>query len=86
MKKRIGIVGGGQLGRMLAQAAHSLGFRVLVLDPTPNAPAGLIADEQIVADFKDSVAIEKLTDKKFVKEQNIPILERIQNNLKEFTI
>lgn len=58
--KNIGIVGGGQLGRMLTQAAHPLGFYVSVLDPTPNGPAGLVADKQIVADFKDEASIEKL--------------------------
>ncbi|HEC93975.1 MAG TPA: ATP-grasp domain-containing protein, partial [Candidatus Kaiserbacteria bacterium] len=58
--KKIGIVGGGQLGRMLTQAAHPLGFHVSILDPTPNGPAGLVADKQIVADFKDEASIEKL--------------------------
>ncbi len=58
--KKIGIVGGGQLGRMLTQAARPLGFYVSVLDPTPNGPAGLVADKQIVADFKDEASIEKL--------------------------
>ena len=53
MKKTIGIVGGGQLGRMLAQAAHQLGFLVTVLDPTPNSPAGQVADKQIIGSFKD---------------------------------
>jgi 5-(carboxyamino)imidazole ribonucleotide synthase len=50
-KKRIGIVGGGQLGRMLTYAAHKLGFHVTVLDPTPNSPAAQLADEHIVKDF-----------------------------------
>ena len=60
MKKRIGIIGGGQLGRLLAEAARPLGFHVSILDPTPKSPAGRVADLQIVADYKDSVAIEKL--------------------------
>lgn len=60
MRKKIGIIGGGQLGRMLTQAAHPLGFHVSVLDPTMDGPAGLIADEQTIADFKDEMSIEKL--------------------------
>ena len=51
----IGILGGGQLGRMLGFAAHSLGYRVAILDPDPDCPARVIADHQIVAAY-DSVA------------------------------
>ncbi len=51
----IGILGGGQLGRMLGFAAHSLGYRVAILDPDPDCPARVIADRQIVAAY-DSVA------------------------------
>lgn len=58
---RIGIVGGGQLGKMLAVAAKKLGFLVYVIDPTPQSPAGQVADKQIVADFKDADAIRKLS-------------------------
>jgi len=60
-QKTIGIVGGGQLGRMLAQAAHILGFKVIVLDPTPGSPAGLVADGQIVGSFKDEAKILELS-------------------------
>lgn len=59
-KNRIGIVGGGQLGKMLALSAKKMGFRVSVLDPTPNSPAGQVADYQIVAGFNDEKAIKKL--------------------------
>lgn len=59
-QKRIGIVGGGQLGRMLAQAAQRLGFFVMVLDPTSNSPAGQIANQQLVGSFQDPVAIKRL--------------------------
>jgi phosphoribosylaminoimidazole carboxylase PurK protein len=58
--KTIGIVGGGQLGRMLTDAAHTLGYAVTVLDPTPNSPAGQVADKQIVGDFKDATKIAEL--------------------------
>ena len=61
MKNKIGIVGGGQLGRMLALAAIPLGFEVTVLDPTPNCPAASCA-KQIVGSFKDADAIFKLAE------------------------
>lgn len=60
MKNRIGIVGGGQLGRMLTFAAKRLGFTVNILDPTKKSPAGQVADHQIVSDFKDEDAIRRL--------------------------
>lgn len=60
MKNRIGIVGGGQLGRMLIFAAKKLGFYVTVIDPTPASPAGQIADKQIVANYNDEKAIREL--------------------------
>lgn len=59
---RIGIVGGGQLGKMLTVSAKKLGFYVTVIDPTSQSPAGQIADHQIVADFKDEKAIRKLAE------------------------
>lgn len=59
---RIGIVGGGQLGKMLTMSAKKFGFYVTIIDPTPQSPAGQIADEQIVADFKDAKAIKKLAE------------------------
>jgi phosphoribosylaminoimidazole carboxylase PurK protein len=60
MKKRIGIVGGGQLGRLIAIDAKKLGFTVNIIDPTPNSPAGQVADHQIVADYNDENAIRGL--------------------------
>ena len=61
--KSLGIVGGGQLGRMLCDAARELGYRTVVLDPTPNSPAGQIADEQIVGDFSDAEKIYELAER-----------------------
>lgn len=57
---RIGIVGGGQLGKMLTQSAKKLGFYVTIIDPTKDSPAGQVADKQIVADYRDEKAILKL--------------------------
>lgn len=59
----IGIVGGGQLGRMLTFEAKKMGFTVMVLDPTPQSPAGQVADYQIIADYKDEKAIYELAQK-----------------------
>ena len=49
----IGILGGGQLGRMLALAARSLGYRVHVFTPEPGSPAGQVADLECVAPYDD---------------------------------
>jgi 5-(carboxyamino)imidazole ribonucleotide synthase len=53
----IGIIGGGQLGRMLAIAAAQLGYRVHVLDPDPKCCAGDVAAKLTVADYDDRVAL-----------------------------
>ncbi|KRM78434.1 phosphoribosylaminoimidazole carboxylase ATPase subunit [Lapidilactobacillus dextrinicus DSM 20335] len=59
----IGIIGGGQLGRMMSEAAKPLGYNVIILDPQPNAPAGQVADDQIVAEYADHVALAQLAQK-----------------------
>jgi 5-(carboxyamino)imidazole ribonucleotide synthase len=59
----IGIVGGGQLGRMLTLEAKRMGHHVVVLDPKPNSPAGQVADSQIVAGFSDFEALLNLAQK-----------------------
>ncbi len=56
----IGLLGGGQLGRMLAQAARSMGYRVAVLDPDPACPAAALADSVIVAGYDDVGAAIRL--------------------------
>jgi Phosphoribosylaminoimidazole carboxylase (NCAIR synthetase) len=56
----LGVVGGGQLGRMLAEAAAPLGVEVIVLDPTPECPASAVARDQIVAAFDDPDGIRAL--------------------------
>ncbi|OLC25376.1 MAG: 5-(carboxyamino)imidazole ribonucleotide synthase [Thaumarchaeota archaeon 13_1_40CM_4_48_7] len=58
----IGIIGGGQLGKMIAHEARRMSLKVIVLDPTEDCPASRIADRQIVADFKDERAIMKLAE------------------------
>ena len=49
----LGLLGGGQLGRMFAMAAQSMGYRVLVLDPAPTGPASSVADAHLQADYLD---------------------------------
>jgi 5-(carboxyamino)imidazole ribonucleotide synthase len=56
----IGVIGGGQLGRMFALDAKRMGYDVLTLDPQERSPAGQVADEQIVAAYDDVAAIEEL--------------------------
>ncbi len=56
----IGVVGGGQLGRMLVEAANPLGIEIAIIDPTPHAPASGVARRHIVAGFDDEEAIRSL--------------------------
>ena len=56
----LGVLGGGQLGRMFAQAAQSLGCRVVVLDPDPGSPAGAVADRHLQAPYLDADALAQL--------------------------
>ena len=49
----LGILGGGQLGRYFVMAARTMGYRTIVLEPDPNAPAGGVADEHLVAAYDD---------------------------------
>jgi 5-(carboxyamino)imidazole ribonucleotide synthase len=56
----LGMLGGGQLGRMAALAARHMGYRVVVLDPTPHGPAGQVAEMQIAAAFDDVAALDRL--------------------------
>jgi len=55
----IGILGGGQLGRMLAQAAQTLGYRVHVYEPQANCPAGAVANREVNASYTDIEALRE---------------------------
>ncbi|MFB6174092.1 MAG: 5-(carboxyamino)imidazole ribonucleotide synthase [Halobacteriales archaeon] len=59
----LGVVGGGQLGRMLAEAAAPLGVEVVVSDPTPDAPAAAVARDQVVGDFDDPETVRELAER-----------------------
>jgi len=81
--RRIGIVGGGQLGRMLALAARNFAFEVRVVDPNPDCPASGVVDEVIVGAFDDARAIEQLADKSDVitfeiESAGVEVLEKLQ--------
>ncbi|MEN5229918.1 5-(carboxyamino)imidazole ribonucleotide synthase [Brevundimonas naejangsanensis] len=56
----LGILGGGQLGRMLSQAASRLGFDVVILDPQPDCPAARVSRAQITAPYDDPDALQAL--------------------------
>ena len=64
MGKVLGIIGGGQLGMMLTEAAQNLEeiSKIIVLDPTENCPAAKVGAQQIIANFKDEDAIRKLSE------------------------
>ena len=72
----IGILGGGQLGRMLTLEAKRMGYRVVTLEPLPNSPTGQVADEQIIAAYDDLRGIGELgarTDVVTYEFENIPL-------------
>jgi 5-(carboxyamino)imidazole ribonucleotide synthase len=56
----LGLLGGGQLGRMFCMAAQSLGYKVAVLDPSDHSPAGSVADRHLRADYLDPKALAEL--------------------------
>ena len=66
MAKILGIIGGGQLGMMLTEAAKNMPLdisKIIVLDPTENCPAAKAGAEQIIADFKDESSIRELAER-----------------------
>ena len=58
----IGIIGGGQLGRMLAMAARAMGYRIAIVDPDPDCPSASVADELIVGGYDDVGAAVRLAE------------------------
>ncbi|MFC7235964.1 5-(carboxyamino)imidazole ribonucleotide synthase [Halosegnis marinus] len=59
----LGVVGGGQLGRMLGEAAGPLGVSVVVSDPTPDCPASPVVADQLVGDFDDYGTLRALAER-----------------------
>jgi 5-(carboxyamino)imidazole ribonucleotide synthase len=70
----LGVLGGGQLGRMFTLRARTMGYRVVVLDPDPESPAGQIADRHIQADYEDETALGELArcDAVTTEFENVP--------------
>ena len=56
----LGVLGGGQLGRMWSHAAQAMGFRTAVLDPDPHSPAGLISHVHVCADYLDPTSLANM--------------------------
>ena len=84
MGKTIGIIGGGQLGMMLAEEIRALGGRTVCLDPSPDAPAFAVADERVVGAFDDEQALERLcaaADTVTYEFENVPgsLLRRLES-------
>ena len=59
----LGLLGGGQLGRMFTMAAQSMGYRVMVLDPGADSPAGSVADAHVAADYLDREGLSALASR-----------------------
>ncbi|HEU4649530.1 MAG TPA: 5-(carboxyamino)imidazole ribonucleotide synthase [Gemmatimonadales bacterium] len=59
----LGVLGGGQLGRMFTIRAREMGYHVVVLEPEPESPAGKVADEQIVAPYDDLRALAEMAQR-----------------------
>ncbi|WP_082496516.1 5-(carboxyamino)imidazole ribonucleotide synthase [Aminobacter sp. DSM 101952] len=73
----IGIIGGGQLGRMLAMSAARLGYRTVVLEPQADCPAAQVANRQIVAAYDDPAALDELARESAVvtyEFENVPVV------------
>lgn len=73
----IGIIGGGQLGRMLAMAGARLGYRIVVLEPQADCPAAQVANRQIVAAYDDPAALDELAracDVVTYEFENVPVV------------
>lgn len=58
----LGMLGGGQLGRMFTIAARNMGYKVIVLEPSKESPAGQLADKHIIAEYDDERALVQLSE------------------------
>jgi 5-(carboxyamino)imidazole ribonucleotide synthase len=81
----VGVLGGGQLGRMFTLRARTMGYRVVVLDPDPQSPAGAVADRHIRAPYDDERALAELSASCAAittEFENVPaaVLDRLSRN------
>ena len=58
----LGVLGGGQLGRMWSHAAQALGYRTAVLDPDAHSPAGLVSHVHLCADYLNAEALAQMAE------------------------
>src|SRR5919197_6134363 len=80
----LGILGGGQLGRMLLAAATALGLDVAIMEPTPDSPAGRLTRQEIVGAWDDEAALHRLAgcattitlENEFVPARSLRLLEQ----------
>ena len=82
----LGVLGGGQLGRMFALRARVMGYRVVVLEPDPRSPAGQVADHQIAPPTTTRAALDQLAEQcaaVTTEFENVPapVLERLAARL-----
>lgn len=63
---KLGIIGGGQLGKIMSQKAKKMGFHVTILDPTFNCPAAQVSDKHIMGGFHDKEKLEQLVQETHV--------------------
>ena len=71
----LGILGGGQLGRMFCIAARNMGYQLNVLDPDPDSPAGQLADDHVTAHYTDAEALDymaRICDVITTEFENVP--------------
>jgi 5-(carboxyamino)imidazole ribonucleotide synthase len=72
----LGVMGGGQLGRMFAAAAQRLGYKVMVIDPDPDCPASAVADAHLCARLDDAAALQKMSrtcKAVTIETENVPV-------------
>lgn len=55
----MGVLGGGQLGRMLCEAASQIAIKVIILDPVDNCPASILCHDHMVGSYNDSATVEE---------------------------
>ncbi len=82
----LGMLGGGQLGRMFTVAARTMGYHVIVLDPSPDSPAGRMADQHLRAAYTDEWALEQMArecDAMTVEFESVPAeaLRYVERNM-----
>lgn len=81
----LGVLGGGQLGRMFTQAARAMGYKVVVLDPDPMSPAGAVADEHLSCPYTNSDALDYMAQRCVavtIEFENVPVevLQRLEQD------